>query len=163
MRRPVRWPAGLAAILAMACAPPEAVVDEAAEVEALAAVAEAYHAAAAALDADAVSAFYAADAVMYPPELAAVRGIEAVREYAAGFTSAPGIEIAFELTEAVISGDASMGYTMGVGKSVFDGPDGEPVTESLRDFHVWVKDAAGEWKLVVDIWNSPDPPADGDD
>jgi ketosteroid isomerase-like protein len=47
-----------------------------------------------------------------------------------------------------------------MGDITVDGPDGEPVSESVRDFHVWRKDADGEWKLVIDIWNSPIPPPD---
>jgi len=53
------------------------------------------------------------------------------------------------------SGD--LGYTYAELQVDLDGPDGEPIAEVLRDFHVWAKDADGAWRVVVDIWNSPDP------
>lgn len=148
---------GLAAMLAVACTAPEAVVDMEAETAALRATAQAYHDAAANEDTEALVDLYAPDAVMYPPDLPAVEGIDAVREYAGGFTSVPGIQIQLDLVEVVVSPGADMGYTLGTGTIIMDGPDGEPVTEHVRDFHVWTKNAAGEWKLVVDIWNSPVP------
>lgn len=144
-------------MLAVACAPPEAVVDMEVETAALRATAQAYHDAATGMDTEALVDLYAPDAVMYPPDLPAVEGIDAVGEYASGFTSVPGIQIHLELVDVVVSSGAGMGYTLGTGTIIMDGPDGEPMTEHVRDFHVWTKNAAGEWKLVVDIWNSPVP------
>lgn len=161
--REAPWLAVLPAVLAVACAPAEeaAVVDMATEVEALAAVAETYHAAAANLDAAAVTAHYAEDAVLHPSASPDKVGIAAVREHFDRVTSTPGIEIEFDLVEAVVSRDATMGYTLAVGETMYDGPEGNPVTQVLRDFHVWKKNASGEWRLVVDMWNSPEPPPEG--
>ena len=63
----------------------------------------------------------------------------------------------FTLIDAVVSEAGDMGYTYADAEITVDGPDGEPVTENLRDFHVWTKNADGAWRVVVDIWNSPDP------
>ena len=144
-------------MLAMACTPPEAVVDMEAETAALRATAQAYHDAATALDMEGVATLYAPDGVIYAPDTPTIEGMAAIREFADGFSSVPGVQIQRDLVDVVVSPSADMGYTLGVGSIIMDGPDGEPMTEHTRDFHVWTKNAAGEWKLVVDIWNSPVP------
>ena len=35
--------------------------------------------------------------------------------------------------------------------------DGNDVSMNVRDFHVWIKEN-NEWKLVIDMWNSPAQP-----
>jgi ketosteroid isomerase-like protein len=147
----------LLCVLVSACAEGAPAVDIAAETEALRATELAYHEAANALDADAVSAMYASGAEMYPPNEPSRSGINAIREFATAFTSAPGLQMDFELVDVAVAEGGAMGYTRSEGLVTVDGPDGEPVRQRLTDFHVWVKDGAGNWKLQIDIWNSPDP------
>lgn len=46
-----------------------------------------------------------------------------------------------------------MGYTYGTANITITGPDGNPMTEGIRDFHLWKRQADGSWRIVVDIWN----------
>jgi ketosteroid isomerase-like protein len=147
---------GITTIAASACVPTPT-IDVDAETAQLRAAAQGYHGAAQALNADAISALYTVDAVAYPPNEPTVEGQAGFREYAAGFVSVPGIQMRFTLIDAVVSAAGDMGYTYADAEITVDGPDGEPVTENLRDFHVWTKNADGAWRIVVDIWNSPDP------
>lgn len=158
MRHAARWATGLATALTAACAPAGPVVDVEAETEALRATAQAYHDAAAATDTDAIVALYASDGVIYAPDTPTIQGTDGIRGFASEFSAMPGVQIELDLVEVVVSSSGDLGYTLGLGEITMEGPDGEPVVESIRDFHVWRKDAAGEWKLVVDIWNSPEPP-----
>ena len=153
---------GITTIVASACVP-RPTIDVEAETAALRAAAQAYHDAAQALDADAVTALYTIDAVAYPPREPTVEGQAAFGEYAAGFLSVPGIQMLFTLTDVVVSAAGDLGYTYADAQITVDGPDGEPITENVRDFHVWTKDPDGAWRVVVDIWNSPDPLPDGND
>jgi len=152
----------LAAMLAAACAPPEAVVDMEAEIASLTAVAEAYHDGTTTMDLDAIQALYSHDAVVYAPEMPTIDTWEGIQEWMGEFASATGMQVELELTDVVVSAGGTMGYTMGVGSITMDGPGGEPMTEHVRDFHLWTKNADGEWKLVVDIWNSPVPMVEGE-
>jgi len=163
MKRSARSLTVLAAVLAAACAPPEAVVDMEAEIASLTAVAQAYHDGTATMDTEAIYALHSPEAVIYPPETPTINTPAGVQEFMAGFESAPGIQVELELTDVVVSAGAAMGYTLGVGSITMDGPDGEPMVEHVRDFHVWTKNADGVWKLVVDIWNSPVPLTEGDE
>lgn len=151
--------AGLAVTLLIpaACAPGEPTVDLAAETAALRAAADAYHAAAQALDASGVSVLYADDAVAYPPNEPTVEGRAGFEEYAAAFVSAPGMQMSFGTPEVVVGAGGDLGYTYAEVSASFQGPDGETVNETLRDVHLWRKDASGAWKVAVDIWNSPNP------
>lgn len=157
MRRPLRWLTGLAATFAAACAPQAPAVDIAAETAALTAVIQAYHDAGEALDTEVLAASYTQDSAMYPPGGPAVEGLPAIREFVAGFASVPDIQMSFELVDVAIAASGDLGYSMSTAAIASVGPDGEPVSENIRDFHVWTKDAGGEWKLLIDIWNSPDP------
>ncbi len=80
-----------------------------------------------------------------------------MRDFAAAFTSMPGIQMQFGTPEVAVAASGDMGYTMTEGVITMDGPDGGTITENMRDFHVWKKDADGTWKVVVDIWNTSDP------
>lgn len=162
MKRPARRLTLFAVALTAACYPSEAVVDMEAEVASLTEVAMAYHDGVATMDIEAVYALYSPEAVMYPPEAATIDTPDGIREFMSEVESAPGVTVQLDLTDVVVSAGGAMGYTLGVGTITTDGPEGEPVVERIRDFHVWTKDAEGVWKLVVDIWNSPVPTMEGE-
>jgi len=134
----------------------QSTVDLDAERAALKAAADAYHAAGAAADADAVAALYTSDAAILPPNEATVRGADGMLEYARGFTAMPNFSMAVSDMTLDVGAGGDMAYTLANATVGFDGPDGSRVTEDLRDFHVWRK-VDGAWKVAVDVWNSPDP------
>lgn len=134
----------------------QSAVDMDAERASLRAAADAYHAAAAAADPAAVSALYTSDGMMIPPNAQSLSGLDAIRAFADSFTEAPGFEMSFGDSMVEVGAGGGMGYTLAEVTVTVDGPDGEPVVEVLRDFHLWEKQG-GEWKVSVDIWNSPDP------
>ena len=162
MKRSARLFTLLAVILTAACSPPETMVDMEAEVASLTAAAQAYHDGAATMDMDGIMALISPDVVIYAPATPTIDTWAGAEEFMGGFPEIPGIQVALELTDVVVSAGGTMGYTMGVGSMTMDGPEGEPVVEHIRDFHVWTKNAEGEWKLVVDIWNSPVPMMEGE-
>ena len=134
----------------------QAGVDMDAERAALAAAAEAYHAAGISADAEAVTGSYASDGRVMPPNLDTVQGAGGIREFANAFTQAPGFSMRFENLAVEVGSGGDMGYTLTDTIVVVDGPDGEPVEDRLRDLHLWTKEG-GEWKLALDIWNSELP------
>ncbi len=134
----------------------QAGVDIEAETAALRAAADAYHAAGSAKDIDAVVSHYTSDSVTLPPNSAGVHGLEAMHEFATAFTQLPGFSMSFGETVANVGAGGDMGYTLVDTIIRFDGPDGNPVEDHVRDFHLWRKDG-GEWKVAVDIWNSELP------
>jgi len=43
----------------------------------------------------------------------------------------------------------------GTNETTLNGPDGKPMTIPGRAIAVWRKDADGQWRCAVDIWNEP--------
>ena len=147
-----------------ACAPPaeETAVDLEEARASLRAAADAYHDGAHRADADALVSLNAADVLIFPPNAAEERGTEGARKIAEGFTTAPNFEAQFVTRVAEVADSGELGYTVADATLSFDGPDGDPVRDEVRDFHVWKRQEDGSWKVVVDVWNSrlPLPPTE---
>ena len=109
------------------------------------------------LDVPRLVAMYAPDAVMYPPGEATRTGLDAIREFATAFASAPGLTMTAELQTATVSQSGDLGYTVNLVDATFNDAEGNPVTERLRDVHFWRKDASDQWKVVLDVWNTMPP------
>lgn len=134
-------------------------VDMAAEQEALRQADSAYTAAVQSKDLDAIVGFWSSDGVMYPPNEAAVSGSAEITRYVRTFVNTPGITVAFAPADVRISPAGGMGYTIKTAHVTLTDTKGATVSEELRDFHVWKKEAHGRWIVAADIWNSPTPPA----
>jgi ketosteroid isomerase-like protein len=131
-------------------------VDLDAERAALRAAADAYHAMGSSSDSDGVTAMYASDGLILPPNADAIQGTQGVREFASAFTQLPGFSMSFGDVIADVGSGGDLGYTLVDTIITVDGPDGEPVEDRVRDFHLWTKQG-GEWKVAIDIWNSELP------
>ena len=71
----------------------------------------------------------------------------------------PGAKARFETPRIMeVSRGGDLGYTLGDAVLSFERPDGEPVTQRVREFHLWKKQDDGSWQIVIDIWNSGTPP-----
>lgn len=95
---------------------------------------------------------YASDAIMLPPDRAALRGLEAVRANSADFFKLPGLVLRVipEKIEVAAAGDYAA--DMGRVEVEFDSPQGR-VKSASKYLQVWRK-AKGEWKIAYDMWNS---------
>jgi uncharacterized protein (TIGR02246 family) len=129
-------------------------VDVAAERAALTEADSRYSQATSTKDADAFVGFYAQDGAMYPPEGSVVKGPDSIRDFVGPFFEDPGFAAKFTPLAVEVSQGGDMGYSFNLLELTATGPTGETVTEHLRDFHLWHKQADGSWKLVVDIWNA---------
>ena len=111
-------------------------------------------------DVSGLTALYATDATRYPPNGDPGTGLDAMRAFAEGIASTPGFHLSPELLEMDVAQSGDMGYTLNLLELTVTGPDGSPATEVLRDFHVWRKEADGQWRIVVDIWHNRTFPND---
>lgn len=135
----------------------QSTVDIAAETAALRAAADAYHQAGEQLDFDGFAAAYASDGLILPPNVAAVTGRDGAREYISTFADLSEASVSFSNMTVNVAASGDMGYTLADATIVFEGPDGLPVEDTVRDFHLWVKEN-GDWKISIDLWNSERPP-----
>lgn len=104
-------------------------------------------------------AFYASDAVAYPPGAGTVSGHAAISAFLDAVFKDTAFAATFQPAAVDVSADGSMGTTLAIADITTTGPDGKPVTEHVRDFHVWRRQPDGSWKLTVDIWNAQPSPA----
>ena len=109
---------------------------------------------AAAKDLEKTLSYYADDASMFPPNMPIVTGFDARRKtWTALFAPA---ELVFSnaatKVEAARSGD--LAYETGTFDESFKDTSGEPVHVVGKYVVVWKKQANGQWKAIVDIFNT---------
>ena len=131
-------------------------VDLEAEQAALRVAADAYHEAGEGMDADGFASSYTSDALLLPPNESAVTGRDGAHRFLSAFAETPGAGVSFSDMKVEVAASGDMGYTLADAVVRFDGLDGEPVEDKIRDFHLWKKQD-GEWKIAIDIWNSELP------
>ena len=100
---------------------------------------------------DRVAAFYADDAVAYPPNEAVSVGRAEARQVWARYFADPTYQISWKTTAAGV--EKALGWTAGTYEDSVKGPDGKSVVTTGKYVCVWRKGADGKWKAILDIWN----------
>ena len=111
--------------------------------------------AAAAKDLDKTVSFYADDAVVLPPNQAAVTTKDGIRNLWKGFFDSL-TEISWKTTRVEMAKSGDMGYLIGTYEMTMK--DGSKDTGKYCE--VWKKQADGKWKVSTDMFSS-DLPAPG--
>ncbi|HEU4830468.1 MAG TPA: DUF4440 domain-containing protein [Gemmatimonadales bacterium] len=106
-------------------------------------------------DAAAVSAYYAPDAQLLPPNRRSAMGPQAIRAAWAGDFSLPNIDLTFEPRRIDVAASGDLASDIGTYRVSLDGPAG-PVSDTGKYVVVWRK-VNGEWKIAADMWNSDLP------
>jgi ketosteroid isomerase-like protein len=100
-----------------------------------------------------ILSFWTDDARVYPPGLPVVQGKAALRSYVEAALAIPGFHITWTTSEVSLSPDGRMAWLLGTNAITLAGPEGQPVTTRGRAVTVWRREADGEWRCEVDIWN----------
>ncbi|MBS1545590.1 MAG: DUF4440 domain-containing protein [Bacteroidetes bacterium] len=143
-------------ILAVACQSGTANLE--AEVAALTAAAKSYNDNAAALNLDAAKLSYSNTARMMAPDAETVKGKEAIGSFIDGFKNLKELKVGFTDVEVSIDPDGKTGYSTAIESVSYNAPNGGTVMETVRDIHVWKKQADGSWKIELDTWNQIETP-----
>jgi ketosteroid isomerase-like protein len=147
-----------------ACAPAEPPPPADMSAEAAAAIRQAdtaFETAASSGDVEAAMAMHMPDAMAFPPGQPMVSGSDAVRQLWTEMTAMPGFAISWQVDGTAAAAGGDLGYSWGTAQLTMNGPDGTPMTSEEKYVTVWRKDAAGAWKIAVDIFNSNAPPPGG--
>jgi ketosteroid isomerase-like protein len=140
-----------AALLSAACAPPKA--DTAALAAALTQLDDDWSKAAATRNAESVGAFYAADAIAYPPDMPVAIGHDAATKvWADGFADSS-YRISWKTDHAGASESGELGFTTGNFDESYRAPDGKVIARKGKYVCVWRKQPDGTWKAIHDTWN----------
>jgi ketosteroid isomerase-like protein len=104
-------------------------------------------------DVERILSFWTDDAVVLPPDLPAIVGKAALRQYVESSLQIPGFRITWSTDEAVLSSDGQFAYLLGNNAVTMHDPTGAPVTTRGRAVTIWQRATDGEWRCAVDIWN----------
>jgi len=111
-------------------------------------------AAAASGDVERVLAYWADDAVVLAPDRPAIVGKEAIRRFLQESMAIPGFSITWQPERAAVSAGGDLGYMVERNRVTFADSTGALSTHYGKAVTIWKKNAAGEWKCVVDTWNA---------
>ena len=149
-----RFAPSLLIVLAAACTAAPKPADTAADDKAIRDIVAAWNGYIAAQNDSAIAAIYTADAVLMAPNMPALSGHDAVRQFWAGFWPAKP-DLKLTTREVMIAGDLAVEsgiYSL----SMLPGPDGIS-TDNGKYLVAWKRTAEG-WKVTHDIYNSDNPP-----
>ena len=133
-------------------------VDLDAEQAALRATDEAWAAAASAgTDVELVASFWADDATIYPNDAPVVQGREQIVEFVRASFALPGFNITWQPETVIVAASGDIGTTAGANEFTLPAPDGGTMTIRGHYVTVWRKNADGEWKCIIDMFNSRAP------
>lgn len=110
-------------------------------------------------DVDKIISYWSADAVVIPPGQPAIEGKAALKDFVTATQKIPGFRIHWVSDRVSFSPDGKFAYMHGRNETTLNGPDGKPMTIPGRGITVWRKEADGQWRCVIDIWNEPPSPA----
>jgi ketosteroid isomerase-like protein len=111
-----------------------------------------------ALDADRTASFYAEQAVMMPVAESIVEGRAAILAEWRHVFGIPGFANRARLVAVDVSTAGDFGYTRGTYESPMLGTDGQHLLERGKWVSVWKMQPDGQWRIVVDIFNTDTPP-----
>lgn len=116
---------------------------------------EGFYAAVEAGDVEARLALFDDDILMMPNHWTMMRGKEAL---AAALRADTGSVFRLRGRQVVdIDADGDLAYTVNSYHYTYHPAGSEPRWHKTKNVHIWKRDAAGRWKLHVDIWNSDVP------
>jgi ketosteroid isomerase-like protein len=105
-------------------------------------------------DVERVVSYWADDAIVLEVDQPALVGKAAIRGMVQGAFQNPQFSITWEPERAVISQAGDMGYLIEHNRMSFPDPTGKRRTVYGKGVTIWKKDASGNWKNVVDIFNT---------
>ena len=146
------------AVVLNACAPaqkPAEMVDTAAIKASIDSLNKVFTAAVAARDTDAVTNCYADDARLMPANEPRSDGHQAIRASWARFLSMPGLSLNIATSDVMVASAGDMAVDVGSYTMQMQGPKG-PI-EDVGKYVTVFKKTDGQWKIVVDTFNSDKP------
>ena len=111
-------------------------------------------------DAERVASYYAEDAVMMPMAEPVIVGRAAIEEEWGHILEIPGLASTNELNWIAVSDSGDLGYTAGSYNARMEVKAGGVEDEPGKWVSVWRRDASGQWRIVMDIYNTDVLPAD---
>lgn len=136
-----------------------AVVDAAAEEQAIRGQIDRWLQLVKAKDAASIAQLYAEDGAVMPPNAPIGKGRAAIQQSWASMMATPGFNLTFEPEQIMLSSSGDMALDRGT-YHLTVAPSGAEQSDTGKYVVVWRK-IGNEWKAAADIFNSDGPPAAG--
>lgn len=134
--------------------PPSPQDTRAAEESAIRAASAEWAKAAAAKDLEKTLSYYADDASMFPPSMPVVTGPDARRKTWTELLAPAELVFSNAATKVEAARSGDLAYETGTFEESFKDATGNPVRVAGKYVVVWKKQTGGQWKAVVDIFNT---------
>ena len=144
--------AGLLGFLSTTLAGPSDSVDD--KAKALAKLDDDWSKVAGKRDLEGTIAFYADDAVIYPPDAPLAKGKEGARKVWGALFADPSASITWKTVSAEVAKSGEVGFTAGTYEFSMKGPDGKAVVEKGKYLCMGKFQKDGSWKASHDMWNA---------
>jgi ketosteroid isomerase-like protein len=109
---------------------------------------------AAAKDLEKTLSYYADDASMFPPNLPIVTGPDARRKMWTTLFSPAELAFSNAATKVEVAKSGDLAYEIGTFQESFKDDKGNPVKLVGKYVVVWKKQPGGQWKAIIDIFNT---------
>jgi ketosteroid isomerase-like protein len=102
-------------------------------------------------------AFYAADAVVLPPNDKTTSDKESIEKAVGDLLTLQDLTIGWQPAKVEVARSGDLAYARGTYDLTFKDAKGNPVKDHGKYLEVWKKQPDGGWKCIVDTWNSDLP------
>jgi ketosteroid isomerase-like protein len=109
---------------------------------------------AAAKDLEKTLSYYADDASMFPPNAAVIAGPDARRKAWTALFSPEELVFSNAATKVEAARSGDLAYETGTFEESFKDANGQPIKLVGKYVVVWKKQPSGQWKAIVDIFNT---------
>ena len=113
--------------------------------------------AAGAKDVDKTASYYSDDVLVLPPNMAAIQGKQQARAMWQGMFSVPGFGGGWKVSKVEVARSGDLAYVTGAYELSETDANGKPATDKGKYLEIWKKQADGNWKCTVDMFNSDLP------
>lgn len=103
--------------------------------------------------------FYSEDAVVLPPNGKIANNKDSIHKTVSELLALPGLSITWQLTKVEVARSGDIGYSYGTYELSMNDIRGKPVADRGKTVAIWKKQPDGNWKCVLDTWNSDLPAA----
>ena len=108
---------------------------------------------------DAWMAFYSDDATVLPPNDKIATTRDAARKAVGDLLGLPGLAITWQPTKVEVARAGDLAYLYGAYEVSWDEANGKRTKDVGKNVEIWKKQPDGNWKCIVDTWNSDLPAA----
>lgn len=113
--------------------------------------------AAGAKDVDKTASYYTDDALVLPPNMPAIHGKQGARAMWQAMFGVPGFGGGWKVAKVEVAHSGDLAYVTGTYELSETDANGKPSSDKGKYLEVWKKQSDGNWKCIVDMFNSDLP------